>query len=311
MKKIIRKVIKHFWGIDSISLFVKKQKKFFLQKVYKKKYSADDLVEIMCSMGMQNGSVVFIHSAMTEFYNYTGSAIELIDKVIDVIGPEGTLLMPAYPKGKTKILDKGNTEEKNIDFDVNKTPSGAGYLSEVFRTYPGVTRSINLQHSVCAVGRLAEEFTSEHHLSVTAWDEFSPYYKLGQVDGLIFSFGLEAYLRNVTLIHCTEAKFRTEISYYNSFFGKNVTYTYLDENGNQGAHEMILPLKVGVRSKNVIKKYFDQKSFKRGKISNLNIEMVVSSYMFNRCVELTENNVSVYESPLDEKFKIEGKFERI
>lgn len=54
-------------------------------------------------MGMKNGSNIFIHSTWDEMYNYNGSEENLIDAILEVIGPEGTLIMPACPyyvKGK-------------------------------------------------------------------------------------------------------------------------------------------------------------------------------------------------------------------
>lgn len=307
MKKIIRKIIKKFFGIDGINLFVKKQKKKVMQKLYTQKYNADDLIAILRKMGMKRGSVVFIHSSMTEFYNYTGTATEIIDKIISVIGEEGTLMMPAYPP-KKKFLFKTAIETNEIVFDVNITPSGAGYLSEVFRTYPGVKRSINLQHSVCAFGKLADFFVSEHHLSEVAWDEFSPYFKLGQVDGLIFSLGLEPYLRNVTMIHSTESTLRHKYEYFDSFFGTHVTYKYLDKDKNEGSHNIIIPTKGGVRSSRVIKEYFDKSKFKRTKFSNLDIEMIESRYMYERSIELAEKGISIYSQPSTTGYIKDGVF---
>lgn len=310
LKKVIRKIIKRFFGVDGISLFIKKQKKKIMQKVYTKKYTADDLIAKMCQMGMKNGSVVFIHSSMTEFFNYKGTGEELIDNIIKVIGTEGTLLMPAYPAKKTSLY-KIALETDEVVFDVNKTASGAGYLTEVFRKYPDVKRSINLQHSVCAYGKLAEYFTNEHHLSETAWDRFSPYYKLAQTEGLIFSLGLDPYLRNVTMIHCTEDTFRNTYTYFASFFSKSIRYKYLDQFDNYGYQEMLIPEKGGVRSAKVIKKYFDKSKFKKTKLSNLNIEVVESLYMYKRCLELTEEGICIYSFPKYLKYQINNKFIRI
>lgn len=306
-KAIIRKVIKTFWGIDGISFFIKKQKKKLMKLFYRKKYSADDLVSEMCKLGMKKDSVVFVHSSMTEFYNYTGSAIEFIKKIIEVIGDNGTLLMPSYPHSKTKLF-KVALETNNVVFDVNNTPSGAGFMSEVFRTFPGVRRSINLQHSVCAFGKLAEHFVSEHHMSEVAWDNYSPYYKLTQTEGLIFSFGLEPYLRSVTLIHCTESTLRSKYTYFESFFGKKITYNYLDYDKNICSHTMILPLKGGVRSKKIVKFFFDKSKFRRSYLSNLLIEVVESNYMYKRCIDLSGNGISIYSKPSSLEYIKGGKF---
>lgn len=309
-KALIKKVIKKVFGIIDFSLYVKKQKKKVLRILYKKKYSADDLVEEMCRMGMKKGSTIFIHSSMTEFYNYTGTGQELVEKIIGAIGEEGTLMMPAYPPHKS-ILYKKAINSGTVVFDVKKTPSGAGYLTEIFRTFPGVIRSINLQHSVCAYGKLADFFVGEHHLSEVAWDSYSPYYKLTQNSGLIFCLGLEPYLRNVTFIHCIEAALRGRFLYFSSFFGKILVYNFLDNNGNIGRQKLLLPLEGGIRSEKVVKKYFDKSIFKRKKISNLNIEAIESVYMYRRCVELVENGISIYKKPNPEKYIKNGKFIKI
>lgn len=305
IKKIIRKIIKAYWGVDGISLFVKKQKKKLMQKIYKKKYNADDLVFEMRKMGMKNGSVVFIHSSMTEFYNYKGDVIELIEKIIEEIGESGTILMPAYPRDKSKRL-KGDFVG-DVSFDVMNTPSGAGYLSEVFRTYPGVKRSINLQHSVCAYGNLADHFTSEHNLSTTAWDEKSPYYKMSQMDTLVFSLGLSYFLG--TMIHCTESILRNKFKYFSLFFTKKISYSYRNEKGNVGIHTMLISNITRKRSKKkIIKKYFDKSEFQVNKISNLRIEMVKAKYTLDLFLNLAEKGITMYSQPSPKEYIKNGQF---
>ncbi len=309
IKKIIRNIIKKYWGIDGISLFVKKQKKKAMMKLYRRKYTADDLITEMCKMGMQEGSTVFIHSAMTEFYNYKGEAVELIEKIIKVIGEEGTLMMPAYPKNKSKLL-RGIRKSNEVVFDVKSTPSGAGYLSEVFRTYPGVERSINLQHSVCAYGKLAVFFTAEHHLSVTAWDEFSPYYKMSQMETLVFALGLPYFLG--TMIHCTESVLKEKYEYFSMFFTKEVLYSYRNKKGKVGSHKILTHDFNRKRSKKkIIKKYFDKNEFYLSKISNLRIEMVKAKYTLDLFLQLAEKGITMYSEPNPELYKKNGKFIKI
>ena len=140
---------------------------------YKKKFSPDDVTKAMMRAGMKRGSVVMIQSSWGEFYNCTGTPQELIEAILQTIGPEGTLCMAAMP-----VALHGKP------FDVVNTPTRAGWLAECFRRYPGVKRSINVRHSVCAIGPQADYLLGEHHLGETAWDEKSPYYKLSQIGGL-------------------------------------------------------------------------------------------------------------------------------
>lgn len=296
--------IKRLLGIDNFEAFKKKQKRKIAQLKYKKKFNVDDLINVMKAMGMDKGSVVFIHSSMTEFYNYTGTANELIDKIIEEIGEEGTLMMPAYPK----IIENFDDE---VDFDVLNSPSGAGYLSEVFRKRPGVKRSINLQHSVCAYGKLADHFVSEHYRSLTAWDEFSPYYKMSQINTLVFAFGLPYFLG--TIIHCTESALRNKYIYFQLFFKKEKSFRYRNAEGVIGVCHYLTHDFARRRSKKlIIKKYFDKSQFKKTRVSNLSVEVVDAKYTLDLYLQLAEQGITMYSVPSPNSFLNEnGKFIKI
>lgn len=309
MKKLIRYIIQRVFKIQGIHLFIKKWKKKILKNIYTKKYTSADIVDVMIQMGMKKGSIVFIHSSMTEFYNYKGTAKELIDKIIEVIGEEGTLMMPCYPKNKKLIIEKCAQQQiSDVVFDVNTTPSGAGYLSEVFRIYPGVKRSINIQHSVCAWGKLADYFISEHHLSETCWDEKSPYYKMSQMDEtLVFAFGLSYFLG--TMIHCVESLLRSKYKYFSLFFGRKITYTYSDSNGCIATHTMKTDdIKRKRSKKKIVKKYFDREEFHVRYISNLRIEMVRAKYTLDLMLQLAERGTTMYSRPSPKPYLKDGHF---
>lgn len=187
---------------------------------YKKKFSPDDVTKAMMRAGMKRGSVVMIQSSWGEFYNCTGTPQELIEAILQTIGPEGTLCMAAMP-----VALHGKP------FDVVNTPTRAGWLAECFRRYPGVKRSINVRHSVCAIGPQADYLLGEHHLGETAWDEKSPYYKLSQIGGLCFGLGLGPYWIG-TIEHCVDSLLKDKTDYYTDLWDKKPTrYDYIDCDG--------------------------------------------------------------------------------
>jgi aminoglycoside 3-N-acetyltransferase len=302
----LRQKFKKIFGIKSITLLYKKRRRHILKLFFRKKYTAKDLVALMKTMGMKKGSVVFIHSSMTEFYNYSGTGEELITEIINIIGEEGTLLMPAYPSNRFCAIRDVN-DCNGVDFDVNKTPSAAGYLTEVFRKYPGVKRSINLQHSVCAYGKDADYFVSEHHLEETPWNKKSPYYKLYLKEALVFAFGLPYFLG--TTIHCTEDLLKNKYQYFSLFFTKKMEYKYRDSAGNIGYHKILLPGLHRKRSKKkMIKRYFDSSEFHLSKISNLRVEMVNAKYMLDVFLAQAEKGNVMYTKPSPKPYKQNGKF---
>lgn len=296
--------LKRKLGIANFEAFKKKNKRKIYRLFYKKKYSTNDLIDVMKALGMKRGSIIFIHSSMTEFYNYTGNAQELIQKIIAEIGAEGTLMMPAYPK-----TQKFSEE---VDFDVLNSPSGAGYLSEVFRKWPGVKRSINLQHSVCAYGKFADEFTKDHQMSTTAWDQHSPYYKMSQSDNtLVFSLGLPYFLG--TMIHCTESILRAKYKYFQLFFTREKECVFKDSNGKISKYHYLTHNFARKRSKiKIIKNHFDKHQFRKRKLSNLNIEMVKAKYTLELFLQLAEKGITMYSVPCPKPYlNDEGKFLQI
>ncbi|MDR2036309.1 MAG: AAC(3) family N-acetyltransferase [Bacteroidales bacterium] len=262
------------------------------QKIYKQTYSTYDLIELMKSMGLKKGATIFIHSSWDEFYNYTGTINEFINAVLTEIGTEGTLAMPAYP-----LLRKPDSV-----FSIKGTPTAAGIIAETFRNYPNVKRSIN-RHSVCALGPMSDYLLNEHQFSTSCWDEKSPYYKLAELNALVFTFGLGKYFVG-TIMHCADSILRTELPYFALFFQKetiikikledNTIYEqkYLTSSDNFSYH-------FTNRSHNkMISKYFDKSKYIRKRISNLTVNVYDAKYFIHKTIELGRRGIVVYLRPV-------------
>lgn len=265
---------------------------------YKKKYDTDELISIMRNMGMTRGSNVFIHSKWDEMYNYNGDEIELIEAILNVIGENGTLIMPAFP-----------IKRKNKLFDIKRTITSAGLLPEAFRKYPGVKRSINVQHSVCAIGLKADYLLSEHHEGDNCWDEKSPYYKLSKINTLVFSIGLRKYYIGA-MVHCVEGVLMKSINYYRDFFLKEKDrIEYIDENGeckcyysfSLNPNNRRISKHFGARI--MTKRYFKKESCRFAKISNLKVSMYKADYVIPRMIELGQKGIDIYKKPSKKNYK--------
>lgn len=300
IEKIVRKVL----GIPkgqglTLFHFIRSKRLKYGPYFYKRKYTANDVVCAMKKMGLTKGSTLLVHCSWDDFYNCTSTPEELINEILSVIGEEGTLCMPAYP-----LL------RKNRIFNVKKSVTKAGILAETFRTYPNVKRSIHVSHSVCALGPKADFLLSEHHLGETAWDEKSPYYKLSQVDGLVFNLGIGKYWIGA-IVHCVESILRGKVQYFSDmFFEKKTEYLYIDYDGTQksywnydmphsGKH---LRWTSYFRTRRIAKKYLKGKYLK---ISNMQIEMYNASYVIPTLVSLGRKGVTTYLLPLKHGYKFE------
>lgn len=267
--------------------------------IYKKKYTAQDVVEAMKSLGMKEGSVVMVQSRWAEFYNCTSDPDELIDEILKAIGPEGTLAMECMP-----YIKEGKI------FNVKTTPTNAGYLAEVFRRYPGVKRSVNVHHSVCAVGPKADYLVSEHHLSETTWDKKSPYYHLYELNGLQFCLGLGKYNQG-TIMHCIDSLLKDDIPYYHDMFdSKKTEYHYIDYDGEERTYQSYYMPQTGPKKrigsyllvKRISKKI---KSRRTAQISNLQMVCFDSQNELDTLLSLGRRGIDSYWTPSKKGYKFE------
>lgn len=266
---------------------------------YKKKYTTEQLMDKLREIGVHEGSCVFIQSSWDSFFNYRGDVKQLIEGILGLIGPSGTLAMPAYPYQMDRPLD------------LKKSITGAGFIAERFRRYPGVKRSINTQHSVCAIGSLADYLLSEHHLCETCWDEKSPYYKLSKVNAIILCLGV-GYSFLSTSVHCIESIHNGHIQYYTDFFSDHKTpHYYIDYDGVQKEYEcydlklnrrfMILP------EKWFLHRYFTHGEYATSRISNLTILAYHAEKYIPRLIELAEYGIDAYRLPSKKGYKFKNK----
>lgn len=290
-------LIKSILGVNDFSMLRKDIRKKIGKLIYHKKYSVDDLVECMIRMGMTPGRVVCIHASMKEFYNYNGTPEELITKILDVITLEGTLIMPAFVS-----YEKQNA----IDyvFDAKKDRTAAGCLAETFRNYPGVKRSINVRHSICAIGKYAEMLTKGHECCENCWDENSPWYKMTRLNALVVNLGLSKNYIG-TFDHCVEGLLYKEHPYWAQFFNVRKTFRYYDDNEEICEYESI-DGNIEQRShEQTLISRFDSSMHRCMKLSNLLINVYESRPCIDKMIELGRKGITMYYVPSSKQYKFE------
>lgn len=132
------------------------------------------------------GDTVFVHSSIDRL-NLGFPFYRILSLLRDVVGPQGTVLFPTYPNHRIssyEYLLEGHT------FNVRKTPSYIGLLTEFARRQPDAVRSMHPSKPICAIGPLAKELTGEHQNSPYPYDKCSPYYKLVEHEGKIIGLGV-------------------------------------------------------------------------------------------------------------------------
>jgi len=151
------------------------------QTVVTKARIADGLAQL----GLQPGDTVLVHSSLSSLGRVDGGPDAVIDALLDVLGPEGTLLMPSFQSGSEHALVRSGCV-----FDLRTSPSELGVITEVFRRRPGVLRSISPTHCIAAAGRWAQTLLDGHQFCNVSVGHGSPYQKLVAAGGKILLLGV-------------------------------------------------------------------------------------------------------------------------
>lgn len=190
---------------SSIKGKLKKIRLNYLRRQYK--FNSEDFVAALTRLGIKQGDVVMVHSAMATFDSFTGKPTEIIAALKNVLGDRGTLLMPTMPFSGTAI----EYALAGKMFDVNKTPSRMGMISELFRRSPDVIRSIHPTHPVAAWGCNAVAMIQDHYQCETPCGRNSPFGRLLDYQGKILLLGTG--INVLTFFHTIEAILEAEMPF--------------------------------------------------------------------------------------------------
>lgn len=136
-----------------------------------------DLADQLATLGVQRDGVLLVHCAFSAVGPVEGGPNGLIDALLTVLGPHGTLAMPSMSD------DDGHV------FDPDSTPcTGMGIVAETFRTRTGVRRS-DSHHAFAAIGEHAKAISAPHPLQAPHGED-SPVGRIAALDGQVLLLGV-------------------------------------------------------------------------------------------------------------------------
>ena len=110
------------------------------------------IVEGLRKLGLRRGQVVFMHTAMRTMGHVQNGAGTVVDALLEVLGPSGTLVVPTFTFA--------HEAEDDPIVDPRIDESEMGVITQTICKHPDARRSIAYRHSFAAIGRRAEVITN-------------------------------------------------------------------------------------------------------------------------------------------------------
>lgn len=287
LRSIVKRIAQKVLGQGNVRDFVRTRRLWLDRKIYRRPIEVAELRQRLIDLGVTRGRTVWVQSSWNEFYNVPMKPSEVIDLLRELIGPEGTLAMPAFP------ID----QDASKLFMVDRAPVYTGLLCEVFRRVPGVQRSIHLTSSVCAVGPHADFLIRDHHRTMMTWGKESPFCRLMDVDARML--GLGATFNFMTPLHAVECLLYDEIPFFHQVFDGTIRYRWKRASGETGEHEF-LNRRGDIRPQ-LLRRHFGPNICNETKLSNLKMMAADAKPFIEHAVALGRKGITMYIEPVPRK----------
>ena len=129
--------------------------------------------------GLKSGDTLLLHSNvkrtlfLMKSCGYKPSPNTILESFLNVLGDNGTLLLPTFNFDFTK----------GIEFDIKKTKSKMGILTEIGRKHKNAVRTAHPIYSFAVIGKLSNLFFNLDNLN--AFGTGSPFDILNKINGKI------------------------------------------------------------------------------------------------------------------------------
>ena len=159
-----------------------------------------DIVEGLQKLGVNRGDVVFFHNSLSSMGYVEGGAETAIEAFLETMGPKGTVAVhTCHFKGWHWHYAQSNLKPA---FDVRRSPSLMGRITEVLRHLPGAVRCLDSSNPMCAIGRRAAYLAENAVRCFTPCGRDTAWGKLGELDAHYMFLGTG--WNTCTMMHACE-----------------------------------------------------------------------------------------------------------
>ena len=194
-------LVRKFLPADVVASLVRAKKKLKRARVSRLPILSEQAFESILAnnLGLVSGDTVYVHSSVDQL-NIEFPFYRILPLIQNAIGAEGTILFPTYPN-RGRVSSYEYLKQGHI-FDVRRTPSFTGLVTEFGRRHRNAIRSLHPTKSVCAIGPKADFLTATHQQSPYPYDKCSPYRKLVDCDAKIIGIGV--HTTYLSFVYCVD-----------------------------------------------------------------------------------------------------------
>lgn len=171
------------------------------------RYDAAKLKASLARAGVTESDTLLVHANFEPMSGFQGTPLDLVNALAETVGERGNLLMVSIPfRGSAyDYLEEGKV------FNVRKTMSMMGLVTEMFRRRPGTLRSLHPTHPVLAFGKDAERLVADHERCLYPCGDGSPFDKFRRMHGkiLFYDVGFGA----ITFFHHVEDLLKNDVPF--------------------------------------------------------------------------------------------------
>ncbi|MFC1715499.1 AAC(3) family N-acetyltransferase [Candidatus Poribacteria bacterium] len=144
----------------------------------------EDIVAGLQKLGLKKGDNIGVHSSLGAFGYVEGGADAVVDALLETVGSEGNVVVPAYSSNIESLertpedIESGVTwKYRVLPYDPETDSCWTGAIPDAFWRRKEAVRSAHVSHSLAAIGPEAEELCQ-------GWD------RLLESDGHILILGV-------------------------------------------------------------------------------------------------------------------------
>ena len=174
----------------------------YLKTRYTRSVRRGDIAATLRRVGVRRGDLMMLHSGLAELGHVEGGPDAVIDACLDVLGPDGTLLMPAFSRSEICVGGSALRLKVFRPYHPAKSLPWVGRIPARFLQRPGVRRGAHPTHSVAGIGPLAEVCLRGHRETDPLVPRHGPFGKLIDYGGKMVWLGAD--LASTTFFHLLE-----------------------------------------------------------------------------------------------------------